>query len=191
MFELIENEFTKIFKRKNIYVLLIIGLLVIFTYNFFISLMNLDTNVPEQYKRALANDLLRLEYYNELSAEEKYEDIFERVLLEKYATENNIQYNILLDNQNSSAPIPQDARSMFIKIFKNFNIVNVFIIVYISSTIVSEEVTNGTIKKLLTKPYSRFKIIFSKLITCICVMIMTVSFVLLTQYVLRKSFLWK
>lgn len=104
--------------------------------------------------------------------------------MEKYAIENNIEYNILLNSQNNNAPIPLDARLLLMKIFDNFEIVIIFIILYLSSTIISEEFHNGTIKNLLTKPHSRTKLLLSKMITNILIIMLTIIFMLIFQYIL-------
>ena len=117
-----------------------------------------------------------MENYNELDLNEEYEDIVERIQLEKYAIENNIQYNILLNSQNTNAPIPLDARILLMQIFDNFDIIIIFIIIYLSSTIISEEFYNGTIKNI--------KILLSKIITNILIIMLTIIFLLIFQYVL-------
>ena len=103
--------------------------------------------------------------------------------MEKYAIENNIEYNILLNSQNNNAPIPLDARILLMKIFDNFDIIIIFIIIYLSCTIISEEFHNGTIKNLLTKPHSRTKILLSKILTNILIIILTITFLLIFQYI--------
>lgn len=104
--------------------------------------------------------------------------------MEKYAIENSIEYNILLNSQNNNAPIPLDARILLMKIFDNFDIIIIFIIIYLSCTIISEEFHNGTIKNLLTKPHSRIKILLSKTLTNILIIILTITFLLIFQYIL-------
>lgn len=189
MIKLIINELIKIFKRKNIYLLLLIGLLVIFTYNFFQRQMNTKENIGELYERILRNDTLLLENYDNLNLDESYEDIVERIALEKYAIENNIDYNILLNSQNSNTQLPVDARILLMKVFKTFDIAIIFIVVYLSSTVVSEEISSGTIKFLLTKPHSRIKILFSKIITSTFITVLITIFMVIFQFILRWIFI--
>lgn len=125
-----------------------------------------------------------LENYNQLNLNEDYENIVERVHLEKYAIENKIQYNILLNSQNNNAPIPADARILLMQIFNNFDIVIIFIVIYLSSIIISEEFHNGTIKNLLTKPHTRIKILLSKILTNTLIIIFVIIFMILFQYLL-------
>ena len=70
------------------------------------------------------------------------------------------------------------------KTFNNFDIIIIFIVVYLSSTIISEESNTGTIKYLLTKPHKRIKILMSKILTIILVTALIVSFIVLFQYLL-------
>ena len=97
MFKLVKNELIKIFKRKNIYILFLLALIIIFGYNIFEKSINSNLNISEQYVRSYNQDKMYLENYETLKIKEEYSDILERVNLEKYAIENNIRYNILLN----------------------------------------------------------------------------------------------
>ena len=184
MLKLIKNELTKIFKRKNIYILLTIGILIIIAYNIFQKITNSNMDISKQYQRAYNNDKMLLENYDELNIDESYEEIEERIKLEEYAINNKIQYNIFLNTENKNAPLPSDARILLMKIFNNFDIIIIFILIYLSTTIITEECSNGTIKYLLIKPHTRVKILFSKIITSILIIITITSFVTVFQYLL-------
>lgn len=184
MLKLIKNELTKIFKRKNIYILLIIGILIIIAYNLFQKITNSNIDISKQYQRAYNNDKMLLENYDELNIDESYEEIEERIKLEEYAINNKIKYNIFLNTENKNAPLPSDARILLMKIFNNFDIIIIFILIYLSTTIITEECSNGTIKYLLIKPHTRVKILFSKIITSILIIITITSFITVFQYLL-------
>ena len=182
MKKLIENELIKIFKRKNIYILLLIGILMIVGYSLFQKITNPKVDdIVKQYEKGYERDKLYLEYQKNID-DEKYEEIVERMALEKYAVENNIKYNILLNSENTNAPLPKDARIILMKIFDNFDIIFVFIVIAISSTIISEEYSKGTIKNLFVKPHKRAKIMCSKIITNIFIVIIIIVFMVLLQY---------
>ena len=182
MKKLIENELIKIFKRKNIYILLLIGILMIVGYSMFQKITNPKVDdIVKQYEKGYERDKSYLEYQKNID-DEKYEEIVERMALEKYAVENNIQYNILLNSENTNAPLPKDARIILMKIFDNFDIIFVFIVIAISSTIISEEYSKGTIKNLFVKPHKRAKIMCSKIITNIFIVIIIIVFMVLLQY---------
>lgn len=185
MLKLVQNELIKIFKRKNIYILLVIGILIVTCYNLFQYLINTKVDISKQYQRAYNSDKMLLENYNKIQTNESYKEIEERISLEKYAIENNIKYNILLNSQNNNnAKLPMDAKILLMKVFNNFDIIIIFIIVYLSSTILSEEFNNGTIKNLLTKPNNRTKILLSKILVSIFVMILTIIIIVIYQYLL-------
>ena len=94
MLKLIENELIKIFKRKNVYILLVIGVLIIIIYNLFEKFSSYNIDINMQYQRAYNNDRMLLENYDELNIDDSYEEIEERIKLEEYAINNKIQYNI-------------------------------------------------------------------------------------------------
>lgn len=182
MKKLIENELIKIFKRKNIYIVLLIGILMIVGYSLFQKITNPKVDdIVKQYEKGYERDKSYLEYQKNID-DEKYEEIFERMALEKYAYEKNIQYNILLNTESTNAPVPKDARIILMKIFDNFDIIFVFIVIAISSTIISEEYSKGTIKNLFVKPHKRAKIMCSKIITNIFIVIIIIVFMVLLQY---------
>lgn len=184
MIKLIKNELIKIFKRKNIYILFIIAILVMIGFNLYGKYRNIDENIQVQYEKVYKQDKFYLDNYEKLTIEEKYEDILERVQLEKYAIENNIKYNILLNTENQNAQLPTDARIELMRVFKNFDIITIFIIIYLASTIISEEFSSGTIKNLLVKPYKRISILASKIITSILVTLIVAIAIIVFQYML-------
>ena len=184
MFNLVKNELIKIFKRKNIYILFLLALIIIFGYNIFEKSINSNLNISEQYVRSYNQDKMYLENYETLKIKEEYSDILERVNLEKYAIENDIRYNILLNTENKNAILPSDARILLMKFFNNFDIIIIFFIIYLASTIIYEEYNNGTVKNLLVKPHRRSSILFSKIITTIFVTLFTAIIIILFQYII-------
>ena len=51
MQKLIKNELIKIFKRKNIYILILIGITIILGYNSYQKMINSDVDIQRQYER--------------------------------------------------------------------------------------------------------------------------------------------
>ena len=100
----------------------------------------------------------------------------------KYAIENNINYDIS-NNDNLITDNKIDARISFIRTFEHFDIIMVIIMIYISTTIVTEETNKGTIKGLLTKPHKRSTILLSKILACIITTIIAMVIVLITQFI--------
>lgn len=184
MINLIKNEMMKIFKRKNIYILLIIGILVMLVSNVFNKVDHQHKDIQEQYKRLYENDKMLLENYEVLNVKDSYEDIIERLNLAEYAIQNNIKYNIIINSENNNITLPKDARYFLIKVFNNYDILIIFIIIYLSSTIISEEYNSGTIKNLLVKPHKRTTILLAKIITAIFLTIIISIFIISFQYLL-------
>lgn len=160
------------------------GFSVILIYNIFQIINVSDVDITSQYKRAYNIDTFYLEHNKQLNKDENYEKIVERIHLEKYAIDNNIKYNILINSQNESAILPPDARILLMKVFDNFEVLIIFIIIYLSCTIISEEYYSGTIKNILIKPYKRVKILFSKILTDFLIIILVVLILVTFQYVL-------
>lgn len=160
------------------------GFSVILIYNIFQKINVSDVDITSQYKRAYNIDTFYLEHNKQLNKDENYEKIVERIHLEKYAIDNNIKYNILINSQNESAILPPDARILLMKVFDNFEVLIIFIIIYLSCTIISEEYYSGTIKNILIKPYKRVKILFSKILTDFLIIILVVLILVTFQYVL-------
>ena len=125
------------------------GFSVILIYNIFQKINVSDVDITSQYKRAYNIDTFYLEHNKQLNKDENYEKIVERIHLEKYAIDNNIKYNILINSQNESAILPPDARILLMKVFDNFEVLIIFFIIYLSCTIISEEYYSGTIKNIL------------------------------------------
>lgn len=185
MYPLIKNEMIKIFKRKNIYLLLILAIVIMLGYNFYEKYRNIDRNIDitKQYKKAYQQDNLYLDHSKNSNSEEEYSNIVERIALEKYAIENNIQYNILLNSENKNIEFPTDARILFMRLFQNFEMIIIIIILYISSTIISEEYSSGTIKNLLVKPHKRTTLLLSKLITSLSAILIVSLFIIIFQFI--------
>lgn len=191
MIKLIQNEMIKILKRKNVYILLILTVFIMIGYNFYgkyntIKLGSID--MMKQYERLYKQDKLYLESYDSLEVKEEYTDIVERVELEKYAMENHIPYNLLVNTENKNVVLPLDARISWMKVFNHFEVIFMILIIYITSTIISEEFSTGTIKSLLVKPHKRTTIIFAKVITSFLAILVISLFVLIFQYIIGGLF---
>ena len=118
----------------------------------------------EDYRYA-AQDIARLESSEkELSYEEqkRYNESLNLRENSKYIIENNVDLNEM------------NLRRVLENFFTEYGIFVIAILVMIAGTIVSEEFNKGTIKLLLVKPYSRTKILLSKFITSMLMIIFVV-----------------
>ena len=112
-----------------------------------------------------AKELIRYDFLDrDLTYEEKtqYNDLLENREVNKYIIENNINDEDMT------------LKTMFENFFSQFGIFIIVILVMVAGTIVSEEFNKGTIKLLLVKPYSRNKILASKFVTSLIMIVIVV-----------------
>ena len=99
-----------------------------------------------------------------------------------YETEK--QYNQLLETFERSKYIIENQEDIENKDTSRYKLASTFeksnqqlfiiaIIIYISANIVSEEIHTGTIKQLLTKQNKRWEILFSKLVACFIIIVLS------------------
>ena len=77
-----------------------------------------------------------------------------------------------------------DNRDILINLFSNYELFILIIGIVIAASIVSEEFSRGTIKLLLVKPYNRCKILLSKFIVCISILVLATVFIAIAQLIL-------
>ena len=101
----------------------------------------------------------------ELTHQEKkdYNKAIENKEISKYIIENHVDVEK-----------PDDLRGILSRFFNEFGLFIIVIVVMIAGTIVSEEFSKGTIKLLLVKPYNRNKILLSKFITVLIMIVFSV-----------------
>ncbi len=146
---------------------------------------NLSQYLEEYKSNYYSLQAFKKNQYNESQAfiNHEYNIYHAQLELCKYALDNNLdrdisnEYNIISNNKI-------DARISFIRTFNHFDLIIVIIAIYISTTIVTEETNKRTIKNLLTKPHKRSTILFSKIIACIITTIISMIFVVISQYLI-------
>ena len=99
-----------------------------------------------------------------------YQSALEQSNLNRYYIENMISLDSL-------------SRDTFLNLFGNYELFILIVGIVIAGSIVSEEFNRGTIKLLLVKPYSRIKILLSKFIVCMIILVLTISFIYAFQLV--------
>ena len=131
-------------------------------------------NALSQYSSA-SQELLNYDMDNgekEVSYKDKqtYNQLIENKETYKYLLDNEVDVN----KTNSLKGILED-------FYNQFGLFIIVVIVMIAGTIVSEEFNKGTVKLLLVKPYSRTKILLSKFITTMIIVLFTIIVALLMQ----------
>lgn len=107
-------------------------------------------------------------YYEKLT----YYKNLKTLNVSKYYIENNIS-----DISSS------DNRASLLDLFDNYELFILVFIIMIGGGIVSDEFSKGTIKMLLVRPYHRCKILLSKFIVCILMLIFIILFVAIGQFI--------
>ena len=129
----------------------------------------LDNNLPYSYipvSQELEMYIESLRRYETMSKDESTY-VTRQALLDKREIEASINVtrykldNGLIKNVDTSQGTAQDS---FIAMFSNVSLFVIVCILMIAGSILSDEFNKGTIKQLLTRPYSRTKILVSKFI---------------------------
>ena len=147
--------------------------------------LRLDKDIPygsETYKsQAMQNYEMYMTNYNgyaqekNITEDEKSEmnNYLQKANLYKYDIENDKEY------QN-----PATANYTLKNSIGTYIVIIVLVIVIVAGVMISEEFNKGTIKLLLVRPYSRTKILMSKLIAVFITMIITTLFIILLQLII-------
>lgn len=107
-------------------------------------------------------------YYEKLT----YYKNLKTLNVSKYYIENNIS-----DISSS------DSRASLLNLFDNYELFILVFIIMIAGGIVSDEFNKGTIKMLLVRPYHRCKILLSKFIVCLIMLIFIMFFIAIGQFI--------
>ena len=138
------------------------------------------------------NDYLEI-YQNNRSIVLSYEDIDEKTLKEET---KNIKKEAIKESElakykieNNIPSIPYGSNHYILtNFYSEYFMMILVIIVLVSGSIVSEEFSKGTIKLLLIKPYSRFKILLSKYITALIMILFAIIVTFVMQIIIGGLF---
>ena len=182
MNKLILIELKKIFHKKSIYVIYILILIFVILNNILILQDKSKNNYLNEAKYQYQKNLELKENYKDkkLSYNEKlkYQTILENIELNKYIIYNN-------KNINDYKTLNYQLKTTL----EDYEIFIVIIILITSSTIISNELKEGTIKLLLIKPYTRNQILLSKYLSMIIVMVLSIIYLYLTQLLIGGFYL--
>lgn len=166
MINLLINEYIKLFNKKEIYIYIFISfifvLLTCFLYKYKIS----ETGL-------LKNEENKINYIENAKMLKNSNNIEDKIIGEYIL---KTKYNINKVN---------DGRGMIINFYNEFELVIVVFIIIISSKIVYKEFNNKTISQLLTVPYSRGQILFSKYIISFLSIIFIISIIFIFQLLIN------
>lgn len=166
MINLLINEYIKLFNKKEIYIYIFISfifvLLTCFLYKYKIS----ETGL-------LKNEENKINYIENAKVLKNSNNIEDKIIGEYIL---KTKYNINKVN---------DGRGMIINFYNEFELVIVVFIIIISSKIVYKEFNNKTISQLLTVPYSRGQILFSKYIISFLSIFFIISIIFIFQLLIN------
>lgn len=117
-------------------------------------------------------NLLDFPNVDSLSKEQKemYYQLREEMLTDKYSLDHGVNVG---ESSNS--------RTIFVNFFSEYAFIILIMVFVVAGPIMSNEYSNGTIKLLLTRPYTRTKILLSKYFTVLISIIFSILIVLLIQ----------
>ena len=135
---------------------------------------NYKSIAVQNYRMYMGNYIQSSQGKN-LTDEEKSEinGYLEKANLYKYDLYNDTEY------QNTAT-----ANYTFQNSIDTYIAIIVMVVVIVAGVSISEEFNNGTVKLLLVRPYSRTKILVSKLIAVFITMLITTATILLLQFII-------
>lgn len=148
----------------------------------------LKNNVP--YSQGFLNSAI-IDYENiteELNASKDFNKLNyeEKVRYQTLLKEQAINKYIMDTKQNVSKQ--NNVRNGVANVVNDYEIFIIIFVVLVSSSIVSSEFKDGTIKLLLIKPYKRTTILLSKYITCLIFLCIVVLYTASVEFIVRGIF---
>lgn len=168
MYNLIKNELIKIFSKKSIYIIMLVMLFFVIGTNY------LYKNKIDEFGNFIDNDIIK-ENYLEIARKETVSD--EEKLINKYILDT--KYNINKRN---------DLRGILLNLFVEYDLFIILFSVLIPSIIITDEFNKGTIKQLLITPNSRFKIMLSKFIASLIMILFSIIVLIILELIIGGIF---
>lgn len=177
MFNLVVNEWIKIFRQIGTYVMLGLVVLLVIANGIITSYFNSDSDTAvSDWRAELAstNAMWEAELANEDAfSAQAYKDFLKREIA---INDYRLTHDIAPETTYSVWQFADESASFI-------NFVGLFIII-IAAGIVAHEFSWGTIKVLLVKPYHRWKFLVAKYITVMLFAILTLAILFIGVFVL-------
>ncbi|MBS4171690.1 ABC transporter permease [Bacillus sp. FJAT-49736] len=177
MINLVFNEQLKIFRKKRLFVIiLIVAFLVpIFTYAQYKQNITIEKKLgTSDWRIQLQQQIVDIQ--NRLGSSRMPEDIAQYLKIELTQQQYYLNHNI---NPNS----PGAPTFMRVFVENAINLLLPLLVMVVAADLVSAEASGGTIKLLLTRPVKRWKILLSKYIA----LLLSISFIVLCVGILTYS----
>lgn len=122
--------------------------------------------------RSVAQNLEQNKDTQEYQDKLQYQKSIEKANLYQY----DIEHNTNTQEENT-------AHGMLMRVFGNYEVMILVVLIMIAGVMISEEFNKGTVKLLLVKPYKRTSILAAKWITCVAMIFITILFVIGVQFI--------
>jgi ABC-2 type transport system permease protein len=189
LYNLVENEIIKMISKKRLYITL--GILVImisvFSYGQYHSLERSKNQVAKRLGISATSDWRKI-------AEQQLIEMKNRIDMPYLDDERRAQTRVRMEQlqyniDNDINPVDISSASFTTKfIEQSIYLFLPLLIILLSADLVSGELTNGTIKLLLVRGVSRWKILLSKYITLLILEIVVLFFALIISYFVSGFF---
>ena len=122
-------------------------------------------------KEKLTNydDISKLDYLDKI----EYNETVSNLNISKYIIDNKVNLN----KENN-------LNYLLRTIIEDYQLFIIIVILLVAGSIVSEEITKGTIKLLLIKPFSRSKILLSKYLSSIIILLLTILLTIIMELII-------
>ena len=150
----VRNEWMKLWSKKSSWIMLVLLLLVIIGYAGITKYFEVKDNLSETWEQEAQS---QIDMYKSWAAEEETPDPYysEQIQLLQYQLDHNMPGDFLISFSN------------MLSFGTDMIVLATIFAVIVAAGIVSSEFGTGTVKMLLTRPVSRWKILLSKLVTVI------------------------
>ena len=150
-----------------------------------IDIINIRINNNINYGINYLNDALTLyqeskEKINECNI--KYDNYESKMKCNEF--KRNLYLSKYIINKKVNLKQENNLNSLLRTIIEDYEIFIIIIVLLVSSSIISEEFNKGYIKLLLIKPFKRSKILLSKYLTTIIILIMTILITILFELII-------
>ena len=126
----------------------------------------------------------KLEYSQKLEKQ----NVEESIKINEYLIENNLPEKLEIDYNDNITVIASKNDKSLVDFATSTSFFIIVLVIIITGTIVSDEFNKGTIKLLLVKPYNRLKILTSKFIACLIVLLLSLVVIFILQFIVSGMF---
>ncbi|MDG5788443.1 DUF2705 family protein [Evansella sp. AB-P1] len=173
---LIKNENMKIYKRLGTWVMIGLLFLVIVVAAFFTKFFFVEENSERWEEQLQMTNIQLIEQIEEIESSNiigiSTQSLHEQVAINEYRIENNLP--------------PLDSQTFwgFMNSAPDFTSIAALFTIVIGAGIVAGEFSSGTIKLLLIRPVSRYKILFSKYISTLLFALFLICIMVISSFVI-------